>query len=411
MADKKDEILKWIEDDREKLINFLSGLIQAKSPNPPGDTREAAEFIRSCLNEQGIVYEILSPHPERPNIISSFDCGSPGRHLVFNGHIDVFPVGKENWTYGAWSGAIVDGRIYGRGASDMKCGVTASLFSFIYMHRLRDLLKGRLTLTLVSDEENFGPWGARYVLEHRPDFYGECVLSGDGPTGIVFGDKGLLWLSFKIRTRGAHGAYIHASPSATMIAARLMIDLETLTKIQSSGVENVDALLRRNAQAIENSQGKGAAEVVRKVTVNVGTIQGGVKINMIPGECVMEVDIRLPVGLGKEPIIAQLEKILKRYPEVSYEEIFYIPPNWSEPDGEMVKIIQKNIKTLRGVEPQPIISIGATDLRLWRSHNVPAYLCAPGRGNMGAADEHMQIEELMHLVKAHALSAYDYLNA
>jgi len=413
MADQKETLLRWIDEDRDNLIDFLSRFIQAKSPNPPGDTREAASFINRFLDEKGLPYRVIAPQEEMPNIVGSFDCSAPGRHLVLNGHIDVFPVGDgEGWTHDPWSGAIVDGRIYGRGANDMKCGTTASIFTFAYLHRIREQLKGRLTLTCVSDEETFGPWGARFLMEHHPEVHGDCCLNGEpsSPYTIRFGEKGPLWLAFTVQTPGSHGAYTHVSPSATKIAAKLISDLEALTEIHVPAPENVEAALRRNAELIDKAQGQGAAEIVRKVTVNIGVIQGGLKVNMVPGTCVIEVDIRVPIGLDKEPVMAEVKKIVSRYPEVSCEEINYSPPSWCDPDGDMVDYIQENVKALKGYEPRPIASLGGTDARLWRYQNVPAYVHGPFPRNMGAADENVEVEEFLQIVKTHVLSAYDYLS-
>ena len=203
MTPQKEMLLNWIDKDRDKLIEFLSRFIQAKSPNPPGDTREATDYICKFLDANQLPYRIISPQPEMPNIVGSFQCGKAGRHLVLNGHSDVFPVGNEKWTYDPWSGAIAEGRIYGRGACDMKCGTTASIFAFAYLHRIREQLKGRLTLTVVSDEETFGPWGARYLIENHPEVHGDCLLNGEpsSPYLVRFGEKGLLWLALTIRTQ------------------------------------------------------------------------------------------------------------------------------------------------------------------------------------------------------------------
>ena len=401
-----------MEDDRDKLIEFLCRFIQAKSPNPPGDTRAAAEYILHFLDEKGLPYRIISPKKEAPNIISSFECDEPGRHLVLNGHIDVFPVGNdEGWTNSPWSGAVVDGCIFGRGAADMKCGTTASIFTFAYLHRIRDRLKGRLTLTCVSEEEILGPWGARYLLEHHPEVLGDCCLSGEpsSPNTIIFGEKGKIELAFTVHTCGAHGAYTHLSKSATKIAARLIADLEALTEIQVPTPENVEKMVRRYAEVIDQTAGKGAAEILQKVTVNIGTIRGGLMPNMIPGDCVLEADIRLPVGLDKESLMAEVQKIVSRYPEVTVKELMYIPANWCEPDGKMAKIIRANVKELKGFEPVATTYLALTDTRLWRDRNIPAYVYGPFPHNMAAADEHVEVEEFLHIVKTHVLSAYDYL--
>ena len=100
-SEAKETLLAWIERDRERLISFLSQLVRAASPNPPGDTRAAATEVQALLNAEGLDHRVISPHPEMPNLVASFEGHEPGRHLVLNGHIDVFPSGDPaNWTYG-----------------------------------------------------------------------------------------------------------------------------------------------------------------------------------------------------------------------------------------------------------------------------------------------------------------------
>ena len=159
-----------------------------------------------------------------PNIVARFDAARPGRHLVLNGHIDIFPANDHEWTRSPWSGEIVDGRIHGRGACDMKGGLASLTLAFLHLHALRDQLRGRLTYTAVSDEETFGPWGARYLFEHHRDLLmGDCLLSGEpsSPECVRFGEKSPYWIAITVRTRGAHGAYTHASASATKIAGQV----------------------------------------------------------------------------------------------------------------------------------------------------------------------------------------------
>ena len=152
MDDTKQALLDRIDADRGMLIEFYSKFVQAKSPNPPGDTREAVAHVTAFLDAHALPHRIIDPHPEFPNVVGTFDCANPGRHLVLNGHIDVFPAGDhETWSHGGpWSGAIEDGKVWGRGSADMKCGTSASIFTFMYLHELRDRLNGRLTLTAVS---------------------------------------------------------------------------------------------------------------------------------------------------------------------------------------------------------------------------------------------------------------------
>ena len=204
MNSGRQQLLDWIDRDRDDLVGFLQAFVQHRSPNPPGDTRDTAEFITSFLERRGLPYRIISPHPEMPNIVGSFDCAHPGRHLVLNGHIDVFPVADDGagWSRDPWGGEIVDGKIYGRGVADMKAGTTASIFTYAYLHSVKAGLKGKLTLTAVSDEETFGPYGARYLMEHHPEVHGDALLNGEpsSPFSVRFGEKGPLWL----RDHGQH---------------------------------------------------------------------------------------------------------------------------------------------------------------------------------------------------------------
>ncbi len=412
MSDVKTEILDWIERDRDRLIDFLSRFIQARSPNPPGDTRKAGEHVRAFLEAEGLAHRMISPHPEMPNFIASFAGKMPGHHLVLNGHIDVFPVGENDaWAHGPWSGEVAEGCIWGRGAVDMKCGTTASIFTYAYLHRLRDRLRGRLTLTVVSDEETFGPWGARHLLEHHPEVHGDCCLNGEpsDPTTVRFGEKGPLWLTFTLRTPGAHAAYTHLSESATAIASSLIQELATLARLEASLPGNVSAVLDRSADAVDLALGRGASSVMRKVTFNVGVIRGGLKVNMIPAECSFEADFRLPIGMAKEEIMSRIREIVARYPQATMTEVNFSPPNWCDPEHEMVGILQANVKALKGFEPQPIVGLGGTDTRLWRYRDVPAYVYGPSPRVMGKVDERVEIDEFLHIVRTHALSAYDYL--
>jgi len=409
----KTKLLDRIEADRELLISFLRDFIRCASPNPPGDTREAAAHVRKLLDARGVRYRVIAPNETMPNLVASFDAGKPGRHLALNGHIDVFPVGNgAGWTRDPWGGELIDGKIYGRGACDMKCGTTASIFTFLYLGEIKDALHGRLTLSAVSDEETFGPWGARYLFEHHPEMIGDCCLNGEpsSPWTLRFGEKGPLWLEFTVKTPGAHGAYTHASKSATAIGAKVIGELESLTQIPAPEASNLAAALDQAAEVIDKAYGAGASQIVRRVTVNPGLVQGGLKVNMVAAECRFEVDIRLPNGLEAPAILKLVDRIVAQHPEVSYRVINYNPPSWCPPDSEMVQLVRDNAQAVSGIDPTPVISLGGTDARLWRYKDIPAIVYGPSPTGMGSTDEHVTVEQFFHVVKCHVLSAYDYMS-
>jgi len=195
LSPTKKRLLHRIEKDREELIEFLRGFLKAPSPNPPGDTRTAAKYITDYLDQKGIEYKVVAPDPEKPNIVSTFKTPRDGRHLILNGHIDVFPVGTgEGWSQDPWGGALVDDKIYGRGACDMKAGATAMIYTYTVLHEMMDELSGSLTLTAVSDEETGGRLGAGWIVENMPHTIGDCCINAEpsSPHTIRFGEKGIL---------------------------------------------------------------------------------------------------------------------------------------------------------------------------------------------------------------------------
>jgi succinyl-diaminopimelate desuccinylase len=414
--DDRQALLDRIERDRERIVGFLQDFIRARSPNPPGDTREAAAHVRRFLDGEGLAHRVIAPQESMPNIVASFEGGAgPGRHLVLNGHMDVFPVGDgRGWTKDPWGGQLIDGRIYGRGACDMKAGTAASIFTYAYLHGFRDRLKGRLTLTAVSDEETFGPWGARYLVkEHRDEVLGDCLLNGEpsSPYTVRFGEKGPYWVAITIATPGAHGAYTHKSESASKIAARLIGDLQALTELRPTPPDNIAHAIEDGREAMDRAMGDGAGAIVSTVTVNIGVVQGGLKVNMVPGQCRLEVDIRLPLGIERERVRAKLEEILRRYRGTTLEDMNYNPPSYCDPHGEMSEIVRDNALRLHDFKPTPIVSLGGTDARLWRYEGVPAYVYGPFPHGMGSYDEHVEVDEFLHVVRTHVWSAYDYLTA
>lgn len=416
-TDARAELLDMVEAERERMVRFLQGFIRARSPNPPGDTREVMAFVADFLSGEGIEHRIVAPNAQMPNLLAGFDGGAPGRHLVLNGHLDVFPVGPdpaaEGWTADPWGGELRDGRIYGRGASDMKAGTAASIWTYALLHRLRERLAGRLALSCVSDEETFGPWGTRWLMEHEPDVLGDCCLNGEPSSlhTVRFGEKGPLWLRFTVRTPGAHGAYTHLSPSATRIAARLIRELEALEEMEFDLPHNLSRVQEEAVAATDRAMGEGAGRLVQRITLNIGRIEGGLKTNMIPGRCSFDVDLRLPVGADREAVLDEVRRIARATPEAEWEEIGGSAPSWCDPDGEMLGIVQRTVEELRGFRPTPVVSLGGTDARLWRYAGIPAYVYGPPPTGMGSFDESVAVEDFLHVLRTHLLSAHAYLTA
>lgn len=417
MTAARQQLERVLVEDADSNVDMLQRFARIDVANPPGDTREGARFLCDILERHGVAYRLVCPQESMPNIVAHVDGSGPGKHLVLNGHIDVFPVGERAlWQRDPWSGEIADGRLHGRGVVDMKCGTMASLLTFLYLARLREHWSGRLTLTVVSDEETGGRWGSGYLVRELADeVLGDCVLNGE-PSSVEtvrFSEKAILWLHFTVCTPGSHGAYPHKSESATRLAAKLIGELDRIETLVPDTPPEVAAILAEPGvvAAIEAGLGQGASGIIQKATVNVGVLQGGVKQNMLPGDCRFEVDIRLPVGLTRHRVLEELAAILQRYPQATMSEVDTGAGDatWSDPGHEMLDLIQKNAAAGLGRVPQPIVNLGATDCRFWRAAGVPAFVYGPSPEGMGVPNESVAIAEYFHILRTHALSAYDYL--
>lgn len=406
-----EQLISWIDQDRDRLISFLADLIKARSPNPPGDTVAVANVVSKYLSAHGLDFETVEPLAKAPNILSSFTAGAGGRHLVLNGHLDTYPCDDApDWKFDPYGAAIAHGRIYGRGASDMKAGTAAIAAAYCYLWRLRERLNGRLTFTAVSDEETGGRFGAQYLIKHC-DVIGDCLLNAEpgAPTTIRFGEKGSLKLRFSARTLGCHGAYTHKSKSANKLSARLIGELEEINDLPVMMSGNINQLLDHAAPEFDRVHLPGAARVLREYTMNIGVVRGGVKINMLPAACDCDVDIRIPIGGDSATAHAKALEIAARIPEIEVSTLATDEPSWSDPDHPLLRSIKASCERVIGGDIAVVTSLGATDARYWRAAGVPSFTYGTTATNVAMVDEHTVIDEWINVIKVHALSVYGML--
>ena len=406
-------LLERIDADRDALVALLQALVRAPSPNPPGDTGQAAQVLTDFLTSRGLPPEVIEPLEGAPNLVVSFQGKGDGPHLVLNGHLDTYPCDDaDRWTHNPFGGALANGAVYGRGASDMKAGTVAIAAVFTYLHELRDDLAGRLTLTAVSDEETGGKWGSEYLLDHH-DVRSDCLLNSEpgGPRTVRFGEKGSLKLRFKVRTLGCHGAYTHKSKSANKIAASVVRALPAIAELPVEPGDNLGPMLAGSEAEFDRLHAAGASEVLRKYTVNVGLVRGGVKMNMLPANCDCDVDIRIPIGGSVAAALKAAEEIAAQHDEVSVEVLSRDDPSWTDPDHPMISAVQTAAAKVLGQPIHTVTSLGATDARFWRAAGVPAVTYGTTATNVAMADEHTDIDEWIATIKVHALAAYNYLRS
>lgn len=409
----RDHLLERMRSDRDAIIKLVQDMVRIPSENPPGDTTRLYAFVADYLEQRGLDFQTVDPQPHLPNMVATLQGSEPGRYLILNGHLDTFPGGDPAfWSDDPFSGSVRDGKLFGRGVIDMKAGTAASILTYAYLAEISSEFAGKLTLTLVSDEETGGEWGSRYLVDNVPDVLGDCLINGEPSTAgtIRFGEKGPLWVRLKVNTPGGHGAYTHLSNNAIIEAAGIINDLNSLTSLPVAMPFEVEARVDAAREAIDAALGVGATDIIKSVTVNIGVIDGGVKMNVIASECVVEVDMRCPIGLSSDELLQAFREVISGRDGVSLEIDQKTEPNWCDPGHEMIEILQRNAEFVRGIRPLPGVSIGGTDCRFWREKGIPAYVYGPTPHNMGAPDEFVTLDDLFGTVHVHVLSAFDYLS-
>jgi succinyl-diaminopimelate desuccinylase len=405
-------LTELLDEEVSRAVDLCTNLVRIPSENPPGDTREIASFLSDYLRREGVEPEWIEAQPGVVNLVATFSGRRPGRHVVFNGHMDTFPVGeRQAWTMDPFGGTVTDGRLYGRGAADMKGGVAACTLAFILLHRVRDYLSGKVSICLVSDEETGSRWGAKYLLETRPDLRGDALLNAEpsGPANLRVGEKGMYWFRVGVRTRGGHSAYARLRPSAIREMMGLLRDLIALEAMDPRVPLEVVSMMEEARSVYDDLLGPGATDAALSISVNVGTIRGGTTVNMVAESCEAEVDFRLPPGPAEAALREHIARVVREYPNATVEEVHHTPATLTEPSHPLVTLARSVAEEVTGHPVPPTISLGGTDARLWRLYGVPAVVYGPRHHNMGSPDEYILVDDLGTVVKVHALTAFRYL--
>ncbi len=404
-------LLARLDAERAAITDLCAQLVRIPSENPPGDTRDLAAFIQGWLAARGHRPRVVAVGDDLPNLICTARGAAKGPALVLNGHLDTYPAGdRAGWSVDPFGGVIRDGKLYGRGAGDMKAGVTAALVTFATLAEEAGEWAGRLTLTLVSDEENGGALGAGHILAVEPDAKGDACLIGDAGAGdvICFAEKGAVWVEATAAGRGAHSAHVHRGQNAIHALIEALREVIALEGLDLGIPDTVRAQLESARARTEAAFGAGATDVLGRVTVTVGRIEGGRKLNLVADAARAEIDIRVPAGGTTERIVRSLDRIASRH-AVTLRVLRTTEPYVSPPEAPIFRALGRATLRVRGRAASLTGRIGASDARYFRPAGIPTAVYGPGVANMGGPDEHVDLEEFWDVVRVHVLAALDFL--
>jgi succinyl-diaminopimelate desuccinylase len=362
--------------DRSRLLSLLKELIATNSENPPGYEADVAKVLREHVESYGITCKSVGS-ATRPNLIFSSHDGQKG-DLVMHGHMDTVPVGPpESWSHDPFSSTIIDGRLYGRGACDMK-GPVAALVETLILYTERKYPKP-LVMLATSDEES-GCSGAEEVAKSGlldGIKFGICAE----PTAlqVLVGEKGMFWSKVVARGKSAHGS----RPEEGVNAIQACLDaIRVLT--EEPFLSEIDELLG-------------------SPTTNIGVIQGGIKINVVPDSCEAQLDMRIVKGQDPESLLEEMNGRLDTAGLADRVKVEYIhgkPAVVTPPDSEIVTVARRAVERVTGRIPTLGSATYGTDCSVLQPKvGILNVICGPGSIEQAhQPDEYISLEELFQSI-------------
>ena len=363
-------------------------LIAFNTINPPGQELKCIQHLEQILAGAGLETSIHAFAPDRANLIARIGGKGPRPPLCFTGHVDTVPLGNAPWSVDPFAGNIVDGKLYGRGSSDMKCGVAAFVAAICNM---ADKLRGTGgAMMAITAGEEIGCEGAFELA--RSGMLGQAgalVVAEPTSNVAVVGHKGALWL--KLITKGvtAHGSMPHLGVNAAYKAARAI----TL---------------------LENFQFNVAPHPhLGPPTLNVGTVHAGLNTNSVPDRAEIGLDIRSIPALDHARIKEQLSAELGD--DVMLETLVDVGAVWSDPDTswikQVVKIAEDSSGESFGPEPRTVPYFTDASVLTPAFDNLPTIILGPGEAAMAhQTDEYCEVSRVHQATAIYTALAANWVN-
>jgi len=384
--------LKLTEKDKEKAILFLQELIRINSTNPVGNELEVATVIKKYTDQTGIHIDIQPFEEKRGNVLVHLKGkNSKLKPLVFSGHLDTVPVGETPWTYDPHTADIIDGKMYGRGACDMKSGVASMLMSMLLLNESGNLPEADVIFAGTAGEE-IGCLGASKLVQAGEINDAGGMVIGEPSNGSVYiTHKGALWLKIITHGRTAHGSMPEEGTNAILHMNEVINRLK-----QSNLFDEMDHKL------------------LGKPTFNISSVQGGVQTNIVPDQCNITIDIRTIPGMKHSEIIRNVHHILEELQkeiedfQVEVEVMQDLPP-LENPTCDFVELAQQINHDLYGATMSDRGVNYFTDGSIFNeSLSIPIIIYGPGNEKMAhQTDEYVDVKQYLdsiHFYKEFALN-------
>jgi succinyl-diaminopimelate desuccinylase len=379
--------------NRDDTVEFLRQIIRIKTVNAPGDEKPLAELLAAEMASVGMLAEVIDLGNNRANVIGRIPGNGKKPALLLNGHLDTVPPGDVEWKYGPYSGDVVDGRIYGRGSADMKGGIAGMIMAAKAIKAADLPLGGDLVFAGTAGEEVDSIGAIDFLNKGGLKNVGAIIIGEPSSCGINIAEKGALWVEVTTYGKTAHGAFPHRGVNAI---------------VHMNAV--VSELLDYEYTYEENA-------LLGHPTMNVATIHGGVKTNVVPDKCSVTLDLRTVPGMVHSDIVRDLEAILTALEGKigSFQAKMEIrndrPAVETQAHHPFVVMAQETVAEEFGKR------IGVHGVNFYTdaavflpATNLPAIFYGPGDADMAhQPDEHVSIDSLMEATHFYVAMSERYL--
>jgi len=371
--------------DAESVTRLLQRVIQIESTNPPGNEIDLARWLAGFFGNRMEV-QVLPYEDKRANLVARLR-GTGGRPaLIFSAHLDTVPAGEVPWMFPPFSGTLHDGKVYGRGAADMKGGLAAMAQAAVILAESGARLKGDLIIAFTYDE-TYGLRGAKALLEGGYlEGAGAVLVSEPSGMDVLTAEKGALWLRVQVEGKTAHTSMPHLGVNA---------------------ISRMVLYLRRVEEELDF--GDVRHPLLGRPTVNLSTIRGGVTVNVVPDVCEAQIDIRLLPGQDYREVV-QLVRDLGGG-DVKVEIVDWKEPVETDPRSEIVDICLSTVSEITGVNRQPKgVSYYTDGTVIANRMGIPMVIVGPAdTGMTHQPNECVEVERLVQAVKSYLSIAVRYL--
>ncbi|MBU0713231.1 ArgE/DapE family deacylase [bacterium] len=385
-----------IEMCKHKTVNVVS---EKLSEHPylkiRGEEWRVAEIVKRELDKMGIPYEEFARMEGRPNVIGKIGKDANGKRLLMPAHMDIVPAG-EGWDTDPYDVIEKDGMLIGRGTLDNK-GPLASIMAAVDVLKKLNIdkeLNGQLMIAALSDEEAMDPdgidYGIGYLMEENliAPTYSIIPDIGEEMKFIDIAEKGRTVFKIIAIGKQAHGSTPERGINAIYMMAKMVNEIEKL---------------KFNYEV---------HPVLGHPSLNLGEIQGGAAPNIVPGTCMIYIDIRSLPGMTKDGVIAQLQDCADKVKNGKFEIklMAWSEPHAISPENELVDAIQANAKEILGFVPVTGGQGGGTYAKTLNLKGVMAVGWGPGDDNaFHVANEYVEIQQLVDFALLTCLCAVDLL--